>query len=38
MTLTKAQIIEALFAQNIFSKKESTQIIDTLFKLIEQSL
>src|SRR5208337_2546459 len=38
MTLTKAQIVEALFAQNIFTKKESAQIIDTLFELIKQSL
>jgi integration host factor subunit alpha len=38
MTLTKAQIIEALFAQNIFTKIQSAQIIDTLFELIKQSL
>ena len=38
MTLTKAQIVEALFAQNIFTKTESAQIIDTLFELIKQSL
>jgi integration host factor subunit alpha len=38
MTLTKAQIIEALFAKNIFTKTESAQIIDTLFELIKQSL
>jgi integration host factor subunit alpha len=38
MTLTKAQIVEALFAQDIFTKKESAQIIDTLFELIKQSL
>ena len=38
MTLTKAQIVEALLAQNIFSKTQSAQIIDTLFELIKQSL
>jgi len=38
MTLTKAHIVEALFAQNIFTKTESAQIIDTLFELIKQSL
>jgi integration host factor subunit alpha len=30
--------VEALFAQNIFTKTESAQIIDTLFELIKQSL
>jgi integration host factor subunit alpha len=34
MTLTKAQIVEALFAKNIFTKTGSAQIIDTLFELI----
>ncbi len=38
MTLTKAQIVEVLFAQNIFTKTQSAQIIDTLFELIKQSL
>ena len=38
MTLTKAQIVEALFAKNIFTKTQSAQIIDTLFELIKQSL
>ncbi|MGO8942438.1 MAG: integration host factor subunit alpha [Syntrophobacteraceae bacterium] len=38
MTLTKAHIAEALFAQNIFTKTQSAQIIDTLFELIKQSL
>jgi integration host factor subunit alpha len=38
MTLTKAHIIEALFARNIFTKKESARIIDTLFELIKESL
>ena len=38
MTLTKAHIVEALFAKNIFTKTQSAQIIDTLFELIKQSL
>jgi integration host factor subunit alpha len=38
MTLTKAQIVEALFAENIFTKTESAQIIDALFELIKKSL
>jgi len=38
MTLNKAQIVEALFAKNIFTKTQSAQIIDTLFELIKQSL
>ena len=38
MTLTKAQIVEALFAKNIFTKTESAQIIETLFELIKESL
>ena len=38
MTLTKANIVEALFAQNIFTRTQSAQVIDTLFELIKQSL
>jgi len=38
MTLTKAQIIEGLFAKNLFTMKESAQVIDTLFDLMKQSL
>ncbi len=38
MTITKAHIVEALFAQNIFTKTEPAQIIDTLFELVKQSL
>ncbi len=38
MTLTKAQITEALFAKNIFTKLQSAQVIDTLFELMKQSL
>jgi integration host factor subunit alpha len=38
MTFTKAEIVEALFAKNIFTKAKSAKIIDTLFELIKQSL
>ena len=38
MTLTKAQIVEALFAKNIFTKAQSAQVIETLFELIKKSL
>ena len=38
MTLTKAQIVEALFAKNIFTRTESARVIDILFELIKQSL
>jgi len=37
-TLTKAQIVEKLFAENIFTKGECAHIIQTLFELIKQSL
>jgi integration host factor subunit alpha len=38
MTLTKAHIVENLFAKNLFTKGESAQIIETLFELIKHSL
>ncbi len=38
MTVTKAHIVERLFAQNIFTKGESAHIIETLFELIKQSV
>ena len=38
MTLTKAQIVENLFAENIFTKTESAHIIETLFEIIKQNL
>jgi integration host factor subunit alpha len=38
MTFTKAQIVENLFAKNLFTKGESAQIIETLFELMKQSL
>ena len=37
-TLTKAHIVENLFAKNLFTKGESAQIIETLFELLKQSL
>jgi len=38
MTLTKAHIVENLFAKNIFTKTESAQVIDTLFEIIKDTL
>jgi integration host factor subunit alpha len=38
MTVTKAHIVENLFAKNFFTKGESAQIIETLFELMKQSL
>jgi integration host factor subunit alpha len=38
MTLTKAQIVEKLFAQNIFTNGECSQIIENIFELLKQSL
>jgi len=38
MTLTKAHIIERLFAKNLFTKGESAQLVETLFELIKRSL
>jgi integration host factor subunit alpha len=38
MTLTKAHIVEKLFAQNIFTKGESAHIIETLFEIMKQTL
>jgi integration host factor subunit alpha len=38
MTLTKAHIVEKLFAQNIFTKGESAHIIETLFEIVKQTL
>ncbi len=34
MTLTKARIVEAVFAANIFTKTHPARISDTLFELI----
>jgi integration host factor subunit alpha len=38
MTLTKAHIVENLFAKNLFTKTESAHIVETLFELMKQSL
>ncbi len=38
MTVTKAHIVENLFAKNLFTKGGSARIVETLFKLIKQSL
>jgi integration host factor subunit alpha len=38
MTLTKAHIVENLFAMNIFTKTESAHIIETLFEIMKQTL
>ena len=38
MTVTKAHIVENLFAKNLFTKGESARIVETLFELIKQSL
>jgi integration host factor subunit alpha len=37
-TLTKAEIVENLFAKNLFTKGEASHIIETLFELMRQSL
>ena len=37
-TLTKAHIVENLLAKNLFTKRESAQIVETLFELLRQSL
>ena len=38
MTVTKAHIVETLFAKNLFTKGGSARIVETLFELIKQSL
>jgi len=38
MTVTKAHIVENLFAKNVFTKTESAQIIETLFEIVKDSL
>jgi integration host factor subunit alpha len=37
-TLTKAHIVENLLAKNLFTKRESAQIIETLFECFKQSM
>ena len=38
MTLTKAHIVEKLFAENLSTKTASARIIETLFDLLKRSL
>ena len=38
MTITRAHIVEKLFAKTLFTKGKSTQVVETLFELIKQSL
>jgi len=38
MTVTKAHIVEYLFAKNIFTKTESAQIVETLFEIMKSTL
>jgi integration host factor subunit alpha len=38
MTLTKAHIVEKLFAKNIFTKTEAARVVETLFELMKQTL
>ncbi len=38
MTVTKAHIVENLFAKNIFTKTESAQIVETLFEIMKSTL
>ena len=37
-TLTKAKIVENLFAKNLLTKAESAHVIETMFELIKQIL
>ena len=38
MTLTKFQIIDAIAEQNGFTKKQSTETVDTILELIKSTL
>jgi integration host factor subunit alpha len=38
MTLTKAHIVERLFAKSIFTKAEAVHLVDSLFEIIKQTL
>jgi len=38
MTLTKAHIVESLFARNIFTKSECAEIVETLFEIVKKTL
>ena len=37
-TLTKARIVENLLAKKLFTRRESAQIVESLFELLKQSL
>ncbi|WP_435051654.1 integration host factor subunit alpha [Desulfoferrobacter suflitae] len=36
--MTKARIVEKLFAKNMFTKSDCARIVDTLFDLVKKSL
>ena len=38
MTLTKSQIIDAIAEQNGFTKKQSTETVETILEIIKSSL
>ncbi len=38
MTLTKARIVENLFSKNLFTKTECTEIVETIFEIMKQTL
>ena len=38
MTLTKAELIEAIAEQNGFTKKKSTETVETILELIKSKL
>ena len=38
MTITKAQIVEKIQAENGFSKKRSVQVVETLLDIMKTSL
>lgn len=38
MTLTKADIVEAIFEQNEFTQKKSKDTVETLLKIIKETL
>lgn len=38
MTLTKAELIDAIAEQNGFTKKQSTETVETILDLIKSSL
>ncbi len=38
MTLTKAHIVEVIFKENKFTKKQSTEIVETILESIKSTL